>query len=96
MHLLEGLGAILPEDRIASGGDDLQRHAGGIFTYHAPVRPDAVVYPEGRAEIVEVLRFADEHQVPIVPFGQGSSLEAHTIPVNGGISLDLARMDRIL
>jgi D-lactate dehydrogenase (cytochrome) len=47
--------------------------------------------------VVEILRFANEHQIPIVPFGQGSSLEAHTIPVNGGISLDdLGRMDRIL
>ena len=33
---------------------------------------------------------------PSCPFGQGSSLEAHTLPVHGGISLDLARMDRIL
>ncbi len=93
---LAGLGAILPEDRIVSGGDDLERHGGGIFTYHAPVRPEAVVYPESRDEVVEILRFANEHQIPIVPFGQGSSLEAHTLPVNGGISLDLGRMDSIL
>jgi D-lactate dehydrogenase (cytochrome) len=96
MDLLEGLGAFLPEDRVVSAGDDLRRHAGGIFTYHAPARPDAVVYPESRDEVVEILRFANEHQVPIVPFGQGSSLEAHTIPVNGGISLDMTRMNRIL
>jgi len=96
VDLLAGLGAILPEDRVASGEEDLKRHGGGIFTYHAPVRPDAVVYPESRDEVVEILRFANERPVPIVPFGQGSSLEAHTIPVNGGISLDLGRMNRIL
>ncbi len=96
MDLLAGLGTILPGDRVISGGDDLERHGGGVFTYHAPVKPDAVVYPESRDEIVRVLRFANEHRIPIVPFGQGSSLEAHTIPVNGGISLDLGRMDRIL
>ena len=96
MDLLAGLGTILPGDRVVSGGDDLERHGGGIFTYHAPVNPDAVVYPESRDEVVRVLRFANEHGIPIVPFGQGSSLEAHTIPVHGGISLDLGRMDRIL
>ena len=96
MDLLAELGTVLPEDRIVSTGDDLERHGGGVFTYHAPVAPDAVVYPESREEVVEVLRFASEHRVPIVPFGQGSSLEAHTLPVRGGISLDLARMDRIL
>ncbi len=96
MDLLDGLGTILPEDRVVSGGDDLKRHAGGVFTYHAPVRPDAVVYPESRDEVVETLRFANEHRIPIIPFGQGSSLEAHTIPVDGGISLDLGRMNRTL
>src|SRR5215208_3753843 len=96
MDLLAGLGTVLPEDRIISGGDDLERHGGGVFTYHAPVQPDAVVYPESREGVVEILRFANEHRIPIVPFGQGSSLEAHTLPIHGGISLDLGRMDRIL
>jgi D-lactate dehydrogenase (cytochrome) len=96
MDLLAELGTVLPEDRIVSTGDDLKRHGGGVFTYHAPVPPDAVVYPESREEVVRVLRFANEHRVPIVPFGQGSSLEAHTLPVRGGISLDLGRMDRVL
>ena len=96
MDLLAGLGTILPEDRVVSGGDDLERHGGGVFTYHAPVHPDAVVYPESRDEVVGVLRFANEHLIPIVPFGKGSSLEAHTLPVHSGISLDLGRMDRIL
>lgn len=96
MDPLAELGAVLPEGRFVSGGDDLKRHGGGVFTYHAPVSPDAVVYPQGRDEVVEILRFADAHRIPIVPFGQGSSLEAHTLPVHGGISLDLGRMDRVL
>src|SRR5215210_4987985 len=96
MDLCAGLGTVLPEDRIVSGEEELKRHGGGVFTYHAPARPDAVVYPESSDEIVEVLRFANEHRIPIVPYGQGSSLEAHTIPVHGGISLDLAKMSRIL
>jgi D-lactate dehydrogenase (cytochrome) len=96
MDLLAGLGTVLPGDRIVSGEEELGRHGGGVFTYHAPVRPDVVVYPENSDEVADVLRFANEHQFPIVPFGQGSSLEAQTIPVNGGISLDLGRMNLIL
>src|SRR5215208_5057749 len=96
MELLAELGAVLPEDRVVFAGEDLERHGGGVFTYHTPVQPDAVVYPQSRDEVVEILRFANEHRIPIVPFGQGSSLEAHTLPVHGGISLDLGRMDRIL
>ena len=96
MDPLAELATVLPEGRIVAGGDDLDRHAGGVFTYHAPVSPDAVVYPQSRDEVKEILRFANEHRVPIVPFGQGSSLEAHTLPIHGGISLDLARMNHIL
>src|SRR5215213_7185202 len=96
MELLAELGAVLPEDRVVFAGEDLERHGGGVFTYHTPVQPDAVVYPQSRDEVVEILRFANEHRIPIVPFGQGSSLEAHTLPVHGGISLDLGRMNHIL
>ncbi len=96
MDPLAGLGSILPADRVVTQGDDLERHGGGVFTYHAPNPPDAVVYPQSRDEVVEVMRFANENRVPVVPFGEGSSLEAHTLPVRGGISLDLGRMDRII
>jgi len=96
MDLLAQLGTILPEDRVVWSEEELEHHGGGVFTYHTPVRPDAVVYPQSRDEVVEILRFANEHRVPIVPFGQGSSLEAHTLPIYGGISLDLGRMNRIL
>ena len=96
MDLLAGLGAVVSGDRVVSGADEQERHGGGVFTYHTPVQPDVVVYPESRDEVVEILRFANEHRIPIVPFGQGSSLEAHTLPVHGGISLDLGRMNHIL
>jgi D-lactate dehydrogenase (cytochrome) len=96
MDLLAGLRGILPEDRVVTDGEEIERHGGAIFTYHTPRPPDAVLYPENREEVVEVLRFANEHDLAVVPFGEGSSLEGHTIPIRGGISLDLGRMDEIL
>ena len=96
MDLLPELREVLPEGRVSTGEDELNRHGGGFFTYHASHLPDAVVFPKDREEVLEVLRFADERGVPVVPFGQGSSLEGHTIPVRGGISLDLNGMDEIL
>src|SRR5918997_3773079 len=96
MDLISELANVLPRERLRSDGAEVERHGGGFFTYHAPCPPDVVVYPESGEEVVEVLRYADERGVPVVPFGQGSSLEGHTIPARGGISLDLGLMDRIL
>jgi D-lactate dehydrogenase (cytochrome) len=97
MDLVSELRKILPgEDGVRADGGEVERHAGAIFTYHDPRPPDAVVYPKDREEVVKILRFCDENGVPVVPFGQGSSLEGQTIPTRGGISLDLARMDAIV
>ena len=96
MDLLAGLKGILAEDRVVTEGEEIERHGGAIFTYHAPRPPDAVVYPKTREEVVEVLHFASERALAVIPFGEGSSLEGHTIPTRGGISLDLGLMDEIL
>ena len=96
MDLLAGLAEILPDDRIYTGDEELDRHGRAFFTYHEPHAPDAVVYPKSRDEVVQVLRFANERGVPVVPYGQGSSLEGHTIPKRGGISLDTGLMDEVL
>ena len=81
--------------RVSTGESKLDLHAGDI-SFHRPHRPDVVVKAESTAEVSAVLALADEHRVPITPFGAGTSLEGHVIPVAGGISLDLTRMDRIV
>ena len=58
--------------------------------------PDAVVFCESTEEVAAVVALADRHAVPIIPFGVGSSLEGHLLAVQGGISIDLSRMNRVL
>jgi D-lactate dehydrogenase (cytochrome) len=83
------------ERRVTVGDSERDLHASDI-TFHRPHRPDVVVYPLTSAEVASVLELAHDERVPVTPFGAGSSLEGHVIPVAGGISLDLTRMDRIL
>jgi D-lactate dehydrogenase (cytochrome) len=58
--------------------------------------PDAVVFCESTDEVAAVVALAARHAVPVIPYGAGSSLEGHLLAVQGGISIDLARMNRIL
>ena len=82
-------------DRLATGEAIRRQHA-STLTWIPAAPPDAVVWPQSEAEVVEIVRIAAEHRVPIVPFGAGTSLEGHVNAPFGGLSLDLSRMDRIL
>ncbi len=62
----------------------------------APSMPDAVAFPRDEAEVQAIVRACAEHGVPVVPFGAGSSMEGHTIPIKGGISVDTREMNAII
>lgn len=61
----------------------------------APVMPDVVVFPETEAEVQAVLAACHRLGLPVTPFGVGSSMEGHTIPIRGGVTLSTQKMNRI-
>jgi D-lactate dehydrogenase (cytochrome) len=65
-------------------------------SYHPPAAPDIVCFPGTTTEVADVARISAKHQLPIVPFGAGTSLEGHVHAVRGGISVDLRQMNRVL
>jgi D-lactate dehydrogenase (cytochrome) len=58
--------------------------------------PDAVVYVSSTDDVRGVVTICAEHNVPIIPFGAGTSLEGHVNAPLGGISIDLMEMNRII
>ncbi|MDQ0191393.1 FAD-binding protein [Alicyclobacillus cycloheptanicus] len=89
------LSRLLRPDQVSTGQSVLEQHSHDE-SYHRPVLPDVVVFPESTEDVVKVVNFAQEHQIPVVPYAVGSSLEGHAIPVKHGISLDMMRMNRVL
>ena len=58
--------------------------------------PDAVLFCESTADVADAVALAAAHGVAVIPYGAGSSLEGHLLAVQGGLSLDLSRMSRVL
>ena len=58
--------------------------------------PAAVVFAQSTQEVAEVVALASQYRVPVIPFGIGSSLEGHLLAVQGGISIDVSRMNQVL
>ena len=59
--------------------------------------PDYVVIPENKDQLVELVKFCNEHVIPIVPYISGNNLGGLTIPLKGGIMCDFSKkMNRIL
>jgi D-lactate dehydrogenase (cytochrome) len=58
--------------------------------------PAAVVFAQSTQDVADAVKLAAAHRVPVIPFGVGSSLEGHLLAVQGGISIDVSRMNRVL
>ncbi len=82
-------------DRCSSAAAVREQHGRGESVYDA-APPEAVVFCESNDDVVFIVRQAHEHAVPVIPFGVGSSLEGHLLAVQGGVSVDLSRMTKIL
>ena len=70
-------------------------YARGEDTYD-PVLSKAVVFPETNEEVSKVIRLCNEHKIPVVPFGTGTSLEGNVVGNEKGITICLEKMNKIL
>ncbi|KQX18946.1 FAD-binding oxidoreductase [Variovorax sp. Root434] len=71
------------------------QHGRDESSFDAPP-PAAVVFAESTQDVADAVKLASEHSVPVIPFGVGSSLEGHLLAVQGGISIDVSRMNKVL
>jgi D-lactate dehydrogenase (cytochrome) len=82
-------------DRCSTARAVREQHGRDESPFDVPP-PEAVVFAESNEDVAAVVALAAEHGVPVIPFGVGSSLEGHLLAVQGGVSVDLSRMNRVL
>ena len=88
------LHALLGE-RVSSAMAVREHHSHGEDT-HPPGLPDLVCFPQSTEEVSRIVEISARYQLPVVPFGAGTSLEGHIPAMRGGISLDMRQMNRIV
>ena len=81
--------------RFQRGQAVLGQH-GSSESHFAPVLPDAVVFAKSTDDVVALVTLCSAADIPIVPFGAGTSIEGNALAVNGGISLDMSLMERVI
>jgi D-lactate dehydrogenase (cytochrome) len=93
-QLIDALAQLLGE-RFTTSDYERQQH-GQDESALRPIPPEAVCFPLTTEEVAAVVRLCYQHQTPLIPFGAGSSLEGHIFAPQGGLSVDLSRMDQIV
>jgi D-lactate dehydrogenase (cytochrome) len=92
--VIEELKAPLGE-RLSTSQAVREQH-GKDESYHAPEPPDAVAFAESTEEVAEIVKICAGYDCPIIPFGTGTSLEGQVMASDGGISIDVSRMNQVL
>jgi glycolate oxidase len=84
---------LLGPDILRTDDPALAAHAGDAW--HAAHAPQAVALPRNASQVQKLLAFCHKHRIPVTPRGAGRGYVGGCVPVQGGVALSLARMNRI-
>lgn len=89
--------SLLGEDSISFDEDTIESHGYSDWsTSNSPGRPVAVVYPKTTDEVCGIVKICNKHNVPMVPYGAGSSVEGSFSSPYSGICIDFTMMDKVI
>lgn len=74
----------------------MREHHGRDESSYDPMLPDAVVFAHSTEEVAAAVKLCGSHAVPIIAYGTGTSLEGHILALQGGVTIDLSQMDKMV
>ncbi|MFH0914179.1 MAG: FAD-binding oxidoreductase [Chloroflexota bacterium] len=93
--LLKKAASIVGARNVTSKPEVLERYAGDT-TFAPPVKPSYVAYPSSTEEVQQLVKLANEENLPLVPRSSGVGLTGGAVPSQGGMVVDLSHMKRII
>jgi glycolate oxidase len=91
--VIEELERILGAERVSTKTADLYVYGFDASIHHKS--PHVVVRPKDAKEVSEIVKLANRTRTPIIPRGAGTAMCGHTVPLKGGIVVDLTQMNKI-
>jgi len=92
---LENFGAFVSPDRFSTGQSNRELHLHDISP-HQGILPAGIIWPMDTQEVAEIMSWCYASDIPVTPWGAGTSTEGNPVPARGGLVMDLTRMDQIL
>ena len=93
--IVDALKNVVGAEYVSTAQADLYIYSQDL-TEHEPSQPDLVVMPNSVEEVEDVLRLANKEKIPVTPYTAGLNVGGLTIPLKGGMVMDLRRMNRLI
>lgn len=95
-EVLNELVKLLGKENVLTSKEDMIAYSFDATADMPSQEPDVVVTPDNKEQVVEIVKLANKHKVPVYTRGSGTNLSGGTIPIKGGIVLSMLKLDKIL
>jgi len=92
---ISALSGLVDSQQFSTGQSNRELHLHDISA-HQGVLPAGIIWPQTTEEVSRILTWAYQQEVPVTPWGAGTSTEGNPVPARGGLVMDMTRMDKIL
>jgi len=93
--LLQKLAGIVGAEN-ASDAPEVLEHYSSDYTFVAPRKPNYVVWLSSVDEVQKIVKLANEENLPLIPRSSGVGFTGSTVPSQGGVVMDMSRMNKVL
>jgi D-lactate dehydrogenase (cytochrome) len=92
---LSTLSAFVDPERFSTGQSNRELHLKDVSAHHGTL-PAGIVWPVTTEEVAKILCWTYSQEIPVTPWGAGTSTEGNPVPTLGGLVIDLTQMDKII
>ena len=89
------LSAMVPSDRFSTGQSNRELHVHDISPHYG-ILPAGIIWPVSTDEVAQILSWTYDNNIPVTPWGAGTSTEGNPVPTCGGLVIDMTQMNKIL